>query len=134
MGSASIAHGTTFKLNAVTISEIVNISAPKVTAAALNASSHSSPNNYMEFIQGMRDGGEMKIEGNLVSDHVAQLSDLMNTSSLVSAIITAPTVPSSTRWTANVFVTSFGTEHPNEGLNTMECIVKVAGKPVFEKV
>ena len=60
---AFFANASVFKLGSTTISEVTSISAPNLTADTIDVTTHGSTGRYREFIQGLRDGGEITIEG-----------------------------------------------------------------------
>lgn len=128
-------YGSVFKLNDTTISEITNISGPNLSADTLDATTHDSSDGYREFVQGLRDGGEFTVEGNLDHDNnVSTIKTQFDTSSVVSATITMPTSPSQTQWVANVITTGLSTEAPHDGLITYSAGMKITGKPTLQEI
>ncbi len=132
--SASHSYGSTIKLGSSTITEVTGITGPGPSAETIDVTHLESPDIYKEYIQGFRDGNDIGIEGNFNSGHVASIADLLNTSSLQSAIVTLPTKPSNTRWTANVIVTAISTGAPLGGKIPFNATTKITGKPLLEKI
>lgn len=46
------------------VANVTNISGPSISRATHDVSAHDSPDGYMEFIGGLRDGGEVSIDLN----------------------------------------------------------------------
>lgn len=79
--SARIGYGTLFKTGNgaspevfTTLAEVVNITPPSMARDTVDASHMQSPNAWREFIAGMKDGGEISLELNLVPGGLALLS------------------------------------------------------------
>jgi len=51
----------------VTIGKLSNISCPEISADTIDVTNHDNTDGYREFIQGLRDGGEVSCEGQLDS-------------------------------------------------------------------
>lgn len=78
---ARIGYGTLFKTGNgaspevfTTLAEVVNITPPSMARDTVDASHMQSPNAWREFIAGMKDGGEISLELNLVPGGVALIS------------------------------------------------------------
>jgi predicted secreted protein len=79
--SGTRAFGTTLQYTpldaaAVTIGEITAINGVEITADTIEMTSHSSTDRYREFIQGLRDGGTVTLEGNHVPGDAGQIAIL----------------------------------------------------------
>ena len=65
------AYGTIFTLGSTgttgIIGNLTNISGPGITADTIDVTSHDSTGGYRQFIAGLIDGGEISLEGNLVT-------------------------------------------------------------------
>ena len=128
---AFFANGATFKLGTTTVAEVTSISGPNFTADSLDVTTHGSTNRYREFIQGLRDGGEISIEGNYLTASASLIVTQLNTTSTVTAVVTLPTTPSATAFTATVIATSFSTEAPVDGVIPFTATFKVTGQPTL---
>jgi len=97
---------------------------------ALDASNVDSPDNYREFIGGMRDGGQCTIS--VVYDE-ANATHAQVTTDLESDVVTnyriAFPAPISKVWTLPALVIDIGREMPFEGKVTLDFIIKISGKP-----
>lgn len=131
---ATFANGTVFKLGSTTISEITSVSGPNMSADTLDVTTHGSTDKYREFIQGLRDGGEITVEGMFGTSSSATIIAQLNSSSTVTATIDLPTSPSTSRFTASVICTGFSTEAPVDGVIPFTANFKVTGKPTLGQI
>jgi len=132
MTEAKSAFGTTLKKGATAIAELTNIGGPALSADTIEATSHDSADGYREFLQGLRDGGEISIEGNFIpgnAGQVALVTDL-NDGSLDEYTITFP-VAMATTWTFDAIVTAFESSSPFDDKASFTATLKVSGKPVL---
>ena len=131
---ATFANGTIFKLGSTTISEITSVSGPNFSADSIDVTTHGSTDKYREFIQGLRDGGEITIEGMFTTSSSNTIVTQLNTSATVTATIDLPTSPSVSRFTASVICTGFSTEAPVDGVIPFTANFKVSGKPTLGQI
>ena len=127
---AKSAFGTTLKKGATAIAELTNIGGPSLSAATIEATSHDSDDGYREFLQGLRDGGDISIEGNFIPGNAGQvaLTTDLNDGSLDAYTITFPAVMATT-WTFNAIVTAFECSAPFDDKASFTATLKVSGKP-----
>ncbi len=128
---ATFANASVFKLGGTTISEVTSISAPNLSADTIDVTTHGSTSRYREFIQGLRDGGEISIEGFYTTASSATIVTQFNTTSAATATIDLPTTPSTTRFTASVICTTFSAEAPVDGAIGFSATFKVTGVPTI---
>ena len=126
---AFFANASVFKLGSTTISEVTSISAPNMTADTIDVTTHGSTGRYREFIQGLRDGGEITIEGFYTTASANTITTQLNTTATATATIDLPTTPSTTRFTATVICTAFSSEAPVDGAIGYSATFKVTGQP-----
>lgn len=135
MGAAvgESAFGTVFNWDTVDIAELTAISGPNMSVDTIDLTHHTSPNTFREFVAGLRDGGEVSIEGNFYSGdtagQVALVTD-MQAGSKKEAIITGPTSAAYT-WTFDAICTSFELTHPDDDKIGFSATFKISGKPVL---
>lgn len=123
--------GTTLSRAGSIIAELETIGGINVTAKDINVSHHTSPNGYEEFIQGMRDGGDVAIEGNFIaSDATGQVGLLtdFNAGTVQDFIMT---FPDGTTWTFKAYVKAFSAEGPKDDKLKFKSALKVTGKPAL---
>jgi len=127
--SAKLAFGTTLEKGATAIAELTGITGPTISADTLDATSHDSPDGYREFLQGLRNAGEISIEGNFIPGNAGQvaLTTDLNDGSLDSYTITFPTAMATT-WTFDAIVTAFETNAPFDEKASFSATLKISGK------
>ena len=130
---AKLAFGTTLMKGAVPIAELTNIPGPSLSAGTIDATSHDSlatANGYREFIQGVRDGGDISIEGNFIPGNPGQaaLKTDFDAGTLDAYTITFPVVMATT-WTFKAIVTALETSSPYDDKASFTATLKVSGKP-----
>ena len=127
------AFGTDFNWDGVDIAELNAISGPNMSVDTIDLSSHDSANTFREFVAGLRDGGEISVEGNFYSGdttgQIALITD-MQAGSAKTAIITGPTAAAYT-WTVTAICTSFELTHPHDDKIGFSATFKITGKPVL---
>ena len=128
------AFGAILRLGGTTISEITSISAPNLSAETIDVTTHSSADRYREFIKGLRDGGEITIEGNYTTASASATIIALETNSTQTVTIDYPTAPSVTRFTATVLTTAFGMEAPIDGAIPFTATFKVTGRPTLGQI
>ena len=129
--SAVDAYNTILARTGNDVAEINSIDGPEMSLSAIDVSHLESPDNFREFIGGLRDGGEIAIEGSLiVGDTLGQIGlrdDLLN-ATVQDFTITFPTA-TGTIWTFKGLVTKFKTGAVIDDRLTFSCSIKVTAKP-----
>lgn len=127
---AKSAFGTTLMKGATPIAELTNIGGPSLSADIIEATSHDSADGYREFLQGLRAGGEISIEGNFVPGNAGQvaLTTDLNDGTLDAYTITFPAAMATT-WTFNAIVIAFECSAPFDDKASFSATLKVSGKP-----
>lgn len=134
------AWGTQFKRdstgsgNYVVVANITDISGPSREREAIEVTAHDSPNQYREFVKGLKDGGEVEITLNYdpASAQIAALDadfeedDLRN----YQVVIFPGEVPEFT-WTFAGLITANGDEFPHDDKMERTVTVKISGKPTL---
>ncbi len=129
--AGSIAYGVTLALNGVVIGEITNIGGIELTADSVEMTSHDSANRYREYLQGLRDGGEITVEGNAVPADTGQ-AEIYTQFNLDAVCVAVLTFADGSNWTAQVIVTAFKpADAPVDGKLAFTATFKVTGKPVW---
>lgn len=132
--AATLANGVVVKLGSTTITELTSVGGPSFSADAIDATTHSSADSYREFIQGLRDGGEISLEGNFTTATSTAIVTQFNTTATVTVTIDLPTKPSVSRFTASVICTGFETTAPSDDKIGFNATFKVTGKPTLGQV
>jgi len=130
--AAKSAFGTTLTKGGQAIAELTNIGGPSLSADTIDVSSHDSDDGYREFVQGLRDGGEISLEGNFIPGNAGQaalVTDL-NDGSLDEYVITIPAAVTTT-WTFDAIITAFECSAPFDDKASFTATMKVSGKPTL---
>lgn len=119
--------------NGYVVAEITSIGDVGVTRDDIDVSHYDSDDEYTEYIAGMKDGGEVAIEGNLIvgdtNGQIALLSSL-NDGIIKGFDIVFPNAANSS-WTFIAIVTGFVTTHPNGDKLGFKATLKITSKPTL---
>jgi predicted secreted protein len=132
MTEAISAFGTKLSWNGADVAELTSISGPNETMDTIDVTSHDSPDAYREFIAGIRDGGEISIEGNFIkTDTTGQIAlhNDFQAGTKRAWIIKFP--GGSTQISGNGFITAFSPSFPFEDKIGFTATIKVTGKPAL---
>lgn len=125
------AHGTVLTIGSA-IAGLTSISGPSITADTIDVTTHDSTDGFREYVGGLRDGGEVTVEGQLQTAADSNtLIGLLESGAVTSgATIAFPTTPAQT-FTFDCIVTAFSTDAPHDGSLTFSATMKVTGKPAL---
>ncbi len=127
------AFGSTLKWNGTALAELTNISGPNISVDTVEVTSHDSTSAFREFVPGLRDGGEVAVEGNFIFGNTGGQRALVTDATSGSArevIIIGPT-GSSFKWTFNAICTGLEFNYPHDGKLGFSSKFKVTGVPVL---
>ena len=127
--------GTKFNWNAVDIAEGTNITGPSESADMIDVTSHDSPNAYREFVAGLRNGGDISIEGNFIkgdtAGQIAMHADLQSGAKRAWIIKFPGWAAGAPQISGFGFVTAFDPTFPYEDKIGFSATVKVTGIPTL---
>ena len=112
------------------IASLTSISGVELSADDVDVTAHDSADDYREFVQGLKDGGSVSIEGNFT--HVASqigLKTLFDSGDIVAMSIAFPDALAT--WTFNGYVNALSTDAPMEDKISFSASIKVTGKPTL---
>lgn len=115
------------------IAEVKSITGPELSLNAVDVTHQNSPNAFKEFIGGLRDGGEITIEGNFYpGDTNGQkgLYDDLVAATVQDFRITFPAA-TGTVWTFKGLVTKFGTGAPLDDALSFSVSIKITAMPTL---
>lgn len=118
-----------------TIAEITNIGGPNLQAEQVEVTSHDSE-GWREYVAGLRDGGEISIEGNFVPSDAThtQMIDDFNSGSENNYRIILPDGEddaTSSKWEFAAICTGLEFTHPADGVLGFSATYKLTGQPVL---
>ncbi len=119
-----------------TIKDVQSITGPTLTRETIDVTSHSSSGGYREFINGLKDGGEVSFDILYDPDeatHNTTNAGLLNLfeSGTVWEFQIVFTDPTPTTWTFNALITSFEVSAATDDALKASCTLKVAGEPTL---
>jgi len=129
--AGAFAQGTVLTVGSA-VAELTNISGPSISADTIDVTTHDSADGFREYVGGLRDGGEISIEGNLVDATESNvLISLLEAGTVIEgATIDLPTSTAMT-FTFDCIVTAYETTAPHDGKLGFSATLKVTGKPVL---
>jgi len=131
IGHYMIIGGTAYKVVTFTSDESITLASNAGTLSGVDYI--FMPTRHREFLQGLRDGGEVSIEGNFDYDEANKVVTVFNTDAnggVKACEIEFPTTPSS-GLTFNGVVTGFETSEPHDDKISYTATIKITGKPNF---
>ena len=123
--------GTIFKITTTAIGNLTSIGGLEISADTIETTALDSAGGYREYIGGLKDGGEVSVEGNLdseVAKNQVKLYDAFETGAITDFTIE---FPNGAKWTFKGIITGFGTNTDLEDLIVFSATIKVTGKPTF---
>lgn len=120
--------------NYVTVAQVENISGPALKRNTIDATTHDSPDAWMEFIKGLKDGGDVTLDLLLdpeLGSHsyaTGLLSDFSDDTTIPNGRVT---FPNGTVWSFPFILAEFPPEMPIDDSLKASVSLKVAGKPTL---
>ncbi|WP_033818882.1 phage tail tube protein [Kitasatospora sp. MBT63] len=112
------------------VANVTSISPPGLSRETLDVTTHGSPNGWMEFIGGLKDGGEVSADVNYDPSEHDSLIDDFEDSEPRSWQIVFPD-DATTTWTFDAILTGLEPDAPYDDKLTASLTWKVSGKPVL---
>jgi len=130
--SAESATGTGITWNAVAVVEVNTVGDIDLTSDDIEVTHYTSDDGYKEYIQGLRDGGEVTVEGNFVPTDAGQASLITDfeAGTKRTFVVTLPNAAAST-WTGTAYVKGFTQSSPIGDKLGFVATLKISGKPTF---
>lgn len=136
MTSGVSAFGTQYKIGGTAVAEVTSISGPGLSADVIDMTSHDSTTGYREFVQGLKDGGEVSFDIIYVPAGVTHknasggLLWYYEQGGTAQHSIVFPD-SATTTWTFDAFVTNFEVGAPIDDKLSASVTIKVTGKPTL---
>lgn len=130
--SAESGTGTDFTWNSVEVVEVNTVGDIDLTSDDIEVTHYKSDDGYKEYIQGLRDGGEIAVEGNFIPSDAGQASLIadFNTGVKRTFLVTLPNTDAST-WSGSAYVKGFTTSTEINDKIMFTATIKLTGKPTF---
>jgi predicted secreted protein len=134
------AFGTQFKRDStgagvyVTIANVSDLSGPSRTRDAIEVTAHDSPNQYREFVKGLKDGGEVTLTLNYdpaENTHSDLDADFEEDALRAYQIVVLPGEADEHTWSINGLITNLSDAFPIDDRMEREVTLKISGKPTL---
>jgi predicted secreted protein len=117
-----------------TIANVTNISGPSRSRETIDVTAHDSPEQWMEFIGGLKDGGEVSLDinydpGQLTHDLDDDFDDSLPRN---YKIIILPDTEDEHTWSISGVMTALEDEFPYDDKMARTMTIKVSGKPQLD--
>jgi predicted secreted protein len=112
------------------IANVTSIEGPGIERETLDVTAHNSPDGWMEFVGGLKDGGEVELEVNYdPSDHDTLIADFEDEAPRNYRLVFPD--PAATTWGLSLILTGFEPEAPYDDKLAAAITFKVNGKPTL---
>ncbi len=127
--ATTLSPGTTYE----TIANVTGINGPERTRETIDVTAHDSPDGWMEFIGGLKDGGEVSLDINYdPAEATHDLDDDFDDEAPRNyRIIILPGTEDEHTWQIKGILTTLGDEFPYDDKMARSLTVKVTGKPTL---
>lgn len=117
-----------------TIANVTNIKGPGRKRETIDVTAHDSPSQYMEFIGGLKDGGEVSMDINYDPAEVTHEdldADFEDTAPRNYRIILLPGTDDEYTWQIKGIMTELSDEFPYDDKMGRTLTIKITGKPTL---
>jgi len=117
-----------------TIANVSDLSGPSRQRDAIEVTAHDSPDQYREFVKGLKDGGEVTATLNYdpgQSTHSDLDSDFEEKDLRSYQIVILPGDDNEHTWTFNALITDLGDSFPVDDRMERDVTFKISGKPIL---
>lgn len=134
------AKGTQFKRDTTgggvfaAIANVSDISGPEREREAIEVTAHDSPDDYREFVKGLKDGGEVTITIHYdpgQTDHEALDDDFEEKDLRAYQVVILPGETDEHTWDFTAMITNLSDAFPYDDKMEREVTVKISGKPTL---
>jgi len=127
--ATTITPGTVYE----TIANVTNIGGPARTRETIDVTAHDSPGQWMEFIGGLKDGGELSLDINYdPAEATHDLDDDFDDDAPRNyQVVILPGTDDEYTWTVKGIMTELSDEFPYDDKMARTMTVKVSGKPTL---
>jgi predicted secreted protein len=125
--ATTLSPGTVFE----TIANVTNISGPARSRETIDVTAHDSPDQWMEFIGGLKDGGEVSLDINYDPNEVTHDldDDFDDTSARNYRVVILPDTEDEHTWSLTGIMKELSDEFPYDDKMQRTMTIKVSGKP-----
>lgn len=116
------------------IANVSDLSGPTRAREAIEVTAHDSPNQYREFVKGLKDGGEVSLTLNYDPDVVTHQhldADFEEDDLRAYQIIIFPGTADEYTWDFDALITALEDSFPIDDRMERSVTVKISGKPTL---
>lgn len=116
-----------------TIANVTNVGGPSRSRETIDVTSHDSPGQWMEFIGGLKDGGEISLDINYdPAEATHDLDDdFDDTTARNYQVVILPDTEDEYTWSISGVMTGLEDEFPYDDKMARTMTIKVSGKPTL---
>ena len=116
-----------------TIANVTNIGGPDRSRETIDVTAHDSPGGWMEFLGGLKDGGEVSLDINYDPAEVSHDldDDFDDADPRNYQIVILPGTDDEYTWSISGIMTALGDEFPYDDKMARSMTIKVSGKPTL---
>jgi predicted secreted protein len=117
-----------------TIANVSDLSGPEREREAIEVTAHDSPDQYREFVKGLKDGGEVTVTLNYDpanNSHSALDADFEEDELRDYQVVILPGDDDEYTWEFSAMITSLGDSFPVDDRMERDVTVKISGKPTL---
>lgn len=127
------AFGTFLFWNGAKVLELTSISGPSESRNTIDVTSHDSDDQYAEYIAGVAEGGEVTLEGNLITTdsagQVAFHTDIQGGTKRTGFVVLP--MAQGMAFTFSGIASGFSADYPYDDKMSLSGNIKITGKPTF---
>lgn len=116
------------------IANVSDLSGPSRQRDAIEVTAHDSPNQYREFVKGLKDGGEVTATLNYdpsLATHSALDADFEERDLRAYQIVILPGEAEEYTWEFNALITDLGDSFPIDDRMERDVTFKISGMPTL---
>ena len=123
----------TYTTDSKVIADITSVGSPTLSRDSIDVTTHDSADGFREFIGGLKDGGEVAIEGVYVptDDGQAQLITHLKSDTADGVAALTLVLADDSDWAFNAICTAYENASPHDDALGFSATLKVTGNPVF---
>jgi len=127
--ATTLSPGDTFE----TIANVTNVGGPARSRETIDVTAHDSPDQWMEFIGGLKDGGEISLDINYDPAEVTHDldDDFDDETPRNYQIVILPDTEDEYTWSITGIMTALEDEFPYDDKMARTMTIKVSGKPTL---
>ena len=128
MTDAFHAFGAALTFDSDPVGEVGDISGPNISVGEEEVTHHGSPDEWKEFLPGLKDPGSITFSGNFTDTSMAAMQTKLDNRTVAPVVLT---LANDSTWQCDGLITSIDTDTPVEGKEGYSMTFRLTGKPTF---